>query len=104
MSRAVSCCARRKLSLLKETRMAICGSFYLFARQNVDASPEEPGLYGLFRHGELIYIGSSGVSIRSRLQRHFNGYEGRCTQMATHYQREISSTPPPASLNVGTVK
>lgn len=61
---------------------------YGFTKENVDRAPNEPGVYKLYEKGTLIYIGMSEMSIRSRLQAHYAGQEGRCTQAATEYQRE----------------
>lgn len=73
--------------------MALTGDKYEFTKKNVDLSPDKAGVYGLYS-GELpIYYGSAVSSIRTRLQRHQNGTEGRCTQSATHYRREECSNP-----------
>jgi excinuclease UvrABC nuclease subunit len=68
-----------------------------FSKENVDKSPDQPGVYALFIAQQggygLIYYGRAKVSIRQRLQRHFNGDEGPCTQSATHYMREPNSSP-----------
>ena len=61
---------------------------YHFTQENVDRSPTVPGVYELYKNGTLIYIGMSETSIRSRLQAHFAGREGACTQAATDYRRE----------------
>ena len=64
-----------------------------FTKKSVDAAPEEHGVYKLYDGDELIYIGRAdgkGVTIRSRLQSHFRGDEGRCTEEATSYEREVT--------------
>jgi len=66
---------------------------YGFTEDNVDKSPDEPGVYVLYDGHEIIYIGQSEDSIRSRLQSHLRGDEGHCTQRATHYMREENSDP-----------
>lgn len=64
-----------------------------FTEDNVNRSPDSPGVYFLFDGNELIYIGQSEESIRDRLQSHLEGYDGPCTQNATHYMREVCSDP-----------
>jgi excinuclease UvrABC nuclease subunit len=68
--------------------MPVAGDSYEFTKKYVDLSPETPGVYELSKNGEVIYIGKGEVTIRSRLQAHYRGDEGRCTQEATHYKRE----------------
>ena len=73
--------------------MPITGDKYDFTEKNVNASPEKHGVYALFDGDELTYYGRAvgdGVTIRSRLQAHRGGYEGKCTQKATSYMREIT--------------
>lgn len=62
----------------------------LFSRVGVDSAPASPGVYVLYDGPEVIFIGKSDVSIRSRLQDHLNGAEGPCTKGATHYKREVT--------------
>ena len=73
--------------------MPIAGDIYPFTDENVDRSPDQPGVYALYQDGALIYIGQSETSIRSRLQDHKAGREGSCTEAATHYRREVTSRP-----------
>ncbi len=68
--------------------MPVAGKTYSFSQSNVDKSPDKSGVYALLDDTEVIYFGSSTVSIRARLQRHFDGDEGGCTQKATYYKRE----------------
>ena len=71
----------------------IDGETYPFTQSNVDNSPPEHGVYELRRNGTTIYFGRAAgweVTIRSRLQSHLRGDEGRCTQAATHYKREVT--------------
>lgn len=70
--------------------MPIGGKMYSFSEENVNGAPDTAGVYALFLNQRLTYIGKSDSSIRSRLQRHFAGLEGRCTQAATHYMREVT--------------
>jgi excinuclease UvrABC nuclease subunit len=73
--------------------MPVSGNTYPFTRKNVDGSPERPGVYALLSGDRVIYYGKATKSIRSRLQCHLRGDEGRCTQGATHYKREVTSQP-----------
>jgi hypothetical protein len=75
--------------------MAIQGHPIVFAKENVDKSPVEYGVYALYDQGTLIYIGSAadGVTIRSRLQSHLKGNEGVCTEGASVYRREPTNSP-----------
>ena len=73
--------------------MPVAGNKYPFTKKNVDGSPESPGVYALYDEGEVIYYGKATASIRDRLQAHKRGDEGRCTQQATHYKRELTSRP-----------
>jgi hypothetical protein len=69
---------------------------YGFTQKNVNNAPEVHGVYALYDGDELIYIGRAdgkGVTVRSRLQCHFRGDEGRCTQGATHYWRVGHNNP-----------
>ena len=73
-------------------------TFRVFSAENVNNAPDVPGVYALFVPNSsggygTIYYGRAKVSIRQRLQRHLNGDEGPCTQEATHYKREINSSP-----------
>jgi len=71
--------------------MPITGDSYAFTKDNVDASPDAHGVYALYDGDVLIYYGraaGTGVTIRSRLQRHFAGTDGPCTKKATCYRRE----------------
>jgi excinuclease UvrABC nuclease subunit len=76
--------------------MPINGEKYEFTAKNVNNAPDEHGVYALFDGDTLIYYGrASGddVTIRSRLQSHYRGDEGPCTQGATRYMRETTSRP-----------
>jgi len=69
---------------------------YAFTKENVDWAPLQNGVYRLFDGYLLIYVGSaSGLTgtIRNRLQRHFNGDEGRCTQSATSFDFIVTEYP-----------
>lgn len=60
----------------------------------VAGSPEEPGLYALWRADELIFLGraSTGATIRARLTEHLDA-PCPCTEGATHYSWELSLQP-----------
>lgn len=74
--------------------MPVRSEVYPFTKGNVDKSPDEPGVYCLLRNGSVIYYGEAhDGTIRARLQRHLSGAEGRCTQQATHYKREVCADP-----------
>lgn len=67
-----------------------------FSKENIDSAPTSHGVYALYQNGVLTYYGRAsgdGVTIRSRLQAHHRGDEGRCTQQATAYQREVTEGP-----------
>jgi hypothetical protein len=79
-----------------ETDMPISGDRYAFTEKNVNNAPDEHGVYALYDGDILIYYGRAsgdGVTICSRLQSHFRGDEGPCTQGATHYRREMTESP-----------
>lgn len=76
--------------------MPISGDKYKFTKNNVDKAPDEAGVYALYDEDETIYYGrakGSGVTIRTRLQDHKAGREGSCTENASYYKREITSSP-----------
>jgi len=75
--------------------MPIRGTKKRFTDKNISNSPTDSGVYALYRYNELIYIGmgDSVGGIKSRLQSHKKGYEGKCTQNATSYKRERHSDP-----------
>ncbi len=74
--------------------MPISGDLYAFTEEIVKNAPDQAGVYALFDGDEVIDYGRAqggSVTIRSRLQDHFSGREGPCTQAATAYMREITS-------------
>ncbi len=76
--------------------MPITGDKYAFTESNVNDAPAEHGVYALYDGDVTIYIGRAsgdGVTIRSRLQSHYRGDEGPCTEAATNYRREVTSRP-----------
>ena len=75
--------------------MTISGGEYPFTQENVDQSPTDDGAYALYDAGVTIYIGKGDGTngIRARLQAHKRGDEGKCTQEASHYRREVCNNP-----------
>lgn len=71
----------------------ISSKYYAFNHDNVNVSPDSPGVYLLYQGQELSYIGRASKSIRDRLKAHFAGSEGPCTSRATWYRREMHSDP-----------
>ena len=66
--------------------MPIDSERYEFTDENVAEAPAKHGVYQLEENGTITYIGrasGTGVTIRSRLQSHKSGAEGRCTAIAT---------------------
>jgi len=64
-----------------------------FVGYSVEAAPLEPGVYGLWKDGELIYIGSSDgpeSSIRARLMEHLSG---AIDPVPDHYSWEVAAHP-----------
>jgi hypothetical protein len=65
-----------------------------FTPAMVEGAPELPGVYALWREGEIVFYGcasaAAGHGIRSRLEMHMQ--EGRGT-LPTHYSWEICSRP-----------
>ena len=75
--------------------MALSGEKHEFTQENVDKSPTDDCVYTLYDENITIYIGKGdGVNgIRARLQAHKRGDEGKCTQGASHYRREVCTNP-----------
>ena len=76
--------------------MTILGDKYIFSKENIRKAPLTGGVYELYVGDELIYIGrASGTTatINSCLADHFSGKQGRHTQKATAYRREVCSNP-----------
>lgn len=69
---------------------------FMFSAAIVAVAPDSAGIYLLYQHGELIYIGRATgglTTIRSRLMDHMRGDCGPCTTIATHYAYEIRPDP-----------
>ena len=61
---------------------------------NLAAVPASPGVYLLYRHRRLIYIGlAASASIREQLRHHLRGAGGPCTRAATEFDYETSDDP-----------
>lgn len=69
---------------------------YDFTEENISRSPNQAGVYALYDASGIVYFGratGTTVTIRSRLYDHKRGDGDGCTQSATHYSREVTSTP-----------
>jgi hypothetical protein len=66
-----------------------------FTEAAVDISPAAPGVYLLYKHGRLIYIGAAvnGLGIRAELESHRCGARSGCTQAATAFLFEVCAEP-----------
>ena len=65
-----------------------------FDDENIAEASNEKGVYYLFSIlDEKIYIGSTNVSIRIRLQAHKRGDHGECTQNAYYFDDRYSYDP-----------
>jgi hypothetical protein len=64
-----------------------------FFGYSIESAPLDPGVYGLWKDGELIFIGSSdsdGSSIRSRLVKHFLEADQAGAVVPDHYSWEVA--------------
>jgi len=70
-----------------------------FQDDHIALAPEGTGVYFLYRHGRVIYIGVAvhGSSIRQELERHRQGAYGSATQAATSFDYELTRDPVVAS-------
>ncbi|SRR5581483_469234 len=68
---------------------------YPFSEIYIRQSPDDAGIYWLWRGPELIYVGMTpeGATIRSRLSEHFYGRCCACSGQATHYVWELTQRP-----------
>lgn len=75
--------------------MPIFNPKYKFTQTMTQGAPQEPGVYALWEHGELIFLGRASVSetIRARLSAHLAGADLPCTRSATHYSWALSLQP-----------
>ena len=68
---------------------------YPFLGAVIEGAPEEYGVYLLWEHDELTYVGtvdSGSASIRTRLRDHFSG-QITCACKPTHYSWRLSRSP-----------
>ena len=74
--------------------MPIHGPKYRLTRSMAAGSPEEPGVYALWRDDELIFLGraSQGATIRARITEQLDA-PCSCTRGATHYSWELALQP-----------
>ncbi len=73
--------------------MPLGGKLFIASKVNLDCTPEAPGVYALYMDGRMIYIGRAdggSITIKSRLADHKHGHDGPCTQLFTHYTREVT--------------
>jgi hypothetical protein len=70
-----------------------------FQEDHISLAPEATGVYLLYRHGRVIYIGVAvhGSGIRQELERHLQGAYGGATQAATSFDYEVTRDPVVAS-------
>jgi len=68
---------------------------YPFSESYIRHSPDDAGIYWLWRGRDLIYVGiaADGATIRSRLYEHFYGRSCACSSEATHYFWELAQRP-----------
>ena len=63
-------------------------------RTNLDSLPDSPGVFTLYKDGELIFIGyadGANHTVKSRIMDHKEGREVPLTQLFDHYTREVTS-------------
>ncbi len=71
-------------------------TYYEWNKENVENSPNRPGVYMLFNaQRQLIYIGMSQNSIRDRLLGYFNSNfkDDPCKKVTMFYDREPCENP-----------
>lgn len=76
--------------------MAIKGGYKPFSSNVVTMALDCEGVYALYDHDDLIYIGRShgqSKTIRTRLQDHKDGRAGQGTRKATLYRQERCDDP-----------
>ncbi len=66
-----------------------------FLDYTVEAAPLDSGVYGLWKDGDIIYIGASdpGASIRARLLEHLKVCDGVTFPHPDHYSWEVAKDP-----------
>jgi hypothetical protein len=76
-----------------EGRQPIHTKIWSLDESMVRYAPDAPGVYALWREGQVIYYGrASGedATIKSCLIEHISGTRGATTRGATHYSWEIT--------------
>jgi ABC-type polar amino acid transport system ATPase subunit len=76
--------------------MSINGSRYKFNQKNVDKSPTKAGVFALYEGGKIILIGQASggkTTVRTCLQGLHAGKDNNGIAQATHYRREVTSSP-----------
>jgi len=70
-----------------------------FTCDQVALAPTATGVYFLYRHGRVIYVGVAvqGSGLRQELQRHLHGKYGAATRVATAFDYELTRDPVVAS-------
>lgn len=53
-------------------------------QQNVDAVARRPGVYQIFVHGDLLYVGKADKNLHGRLSRHVRAFQGRLNLAPQH--------------------
>ena len=87
--------------------MAIKGGMCAFSSGNIVHAPTWEGVYALYDHFILIYIGRShglNQTIRDRLQDHKEGRLGKGTRRATVYRREQCDDPVARERQLGRIR
>jgi hypothetical protein len=78
-----------------ESRQPIHTKIWSLDETMVKYAPDSPGVYALWRDGQVIYYGRAageGATIKACLIEHIAGHRGPTTRGATHYSWEITRT------------
>ena len=67
----------------------LIGTLWPFDEEMIFLMVNDPGVYVLYKEEDVIYIGQT-ETIKDRLNDHFRGYDGPCTQQATSYCVEVT--------------
>jgi len=73
--------------------MPLGEKLFTASKSNLESTPDAAGVYVLYQDGRIIYIGRAdggSETIKSRLADHKRGHDGPCTQLFTHYTREVT--------------
>ena len=74
------------------SRIDEAASAWPFTDAAIDVSPTDPGVYLLYRDGQLTYIGLAS-HVRAELASHRRGAYGECTRAATAFVYELARDP-----------